>query len=97
MFQENISERFKFDNSENKFGRQAIGNRLKYIFDDIRSKLTYTESDNRIRRLLKLNFGFPEPNKQKLRPGSGFRKPGNNSEEFNLKDSTAVEVSTHDI
>jgi len=45
-----------------KDGRQAIGNRLKHIFDDILTPIDFTESDNRIRTILKKEFNFPKGN-----------------------------------
>ena len=49
-----------FDRSKYKQGRQAIGNRIKHIFEEIKKPITFRESNNSIRLLLKKEFGFPK-------------------------------------
>jgi len=61
LYRESRSERTKFfDKSRLISGRQAIGNRLKHIFDEIETPILFTESNDSIRTLLKRNLGFPK-------------------------------------
>ena len=63
IYGEDRSGRVKFyDQSRLKVGRQAIGNRLKHIFDDITAKITFKESNCSLRCLLKYEIGFPNIN-----------------------------------
>ncbi len=50
--------RLFYDDSKRKIGKQAIGNRLKDIFDQLNSPLTLNESNDSIRRMLKRAFGM---------------------------------------
>lgn len=48
-----------YDKSKKKIGRQALGNRLKDIFDEFQTPLTLRESNGTIRLKLKRAFNFP--------------------------------------
>ncbi len=47
-----------YDSSRKRVGKQALCNRLKSIFDDIKVKLTWQESNDTIRRMLKKSLNF---------------------------------------
>ncbi len=72
MYSEERTKRIKFfDKSKLKIGQQPIANRLKQVFDDTPSEITFRESNNRLRLLLKKSFGFPTyPNDLPLPLGS---------------------------
>jgi hypothetical protein len=48
-----------FDRSHFKAGKQSINNRLGDIFQEIKTEITLTESNDTLRRILKKSFGFP--------------------------------------
>jgi len=51
-----------FDGSRLRVGRQAIGNRLKSVFDELNTEITFKESNNSLRLLLKKALNFPRAN-----------------------------------
>lgn len=61
IYSEERTMRVKFyDKSKLKPGQQAIGNRIKHIFDEIYSTITFNESNDSLRVLLKRELGFPK-------------------------------------
>jgi hypothetical protein len=79
MYHEERSGRVKFfDQSRLKQGRQAVGNRLKLIFDEINTKITFKESNDSLRLLLKKCFNFPNiPNRDHISDRQGLRSHHN--------------------
>jgi hypothetical protein len=65
-----------YDISRKRIGKQAIGNRLKSVFDEITEPITFNESDNSLRVLLKRTF-FIKPDSSNVLPiGVCFNGPG---------------------
>ena len=60
-----------FDKSSKRVGRQAFGNRLKTVFEEIKKPISLNESKNTIRLLLKKSF-FIKTNDLLV----GFNGPG---------------------
>jgi hypothetical protein len=48
-----------YKNSTRRIGRQALGNRLKHIFDVITAQITLEESNDSLRVKLKKSLGLP--------------------------------------
>ncbi len=65
-----------YDGSRKRVGKNAIGNRLKNVFDEIYNPITLQESNDSIRLLLKKTF-FKEYDPPPLIPvGVCFNGPG---------------------
>ncbi len=65
-----------YDSSSKRVGKNAIGNRLKNVFDEINNPITLLESNDSIRLLLKKTF-FKEYDQPPLIPvGVCFNGPG---------------------
>jgi len=65
-----------YDNSRKRVGKQAIGNRLKSIFDEVAEPITFKESDNSLRKLLKRTFFIKPDSCNILSLGICFNGPG---------------------
>ncbi len=85
MYSERRSHQAKFyDGSGIRIGKQALGNRLRDLFTEINTSITFTETDCMIRTVLKRAF-FAENNKPIPRVPTVvcFNGPGLNCQNVN--------------
>jgi hypothetical protein len=76
-----------YDDSRRKVGKQAVGNRLKEIFEQLNAPLTLHESNGSIRKMLKEAFGM---NKTTVNPNMNLVVPSEKNP------PRLEEIPTHD-